>query len=341
MGKDVSYVTWAASRNEVMLWGLTGLAAVIARRYEGGADLLPLLRALAQKAITYIPDHSSPRSLGLATRCVAAIADAAVPESLPELLRVERGFRHGTIVQKAHRAVGALAARQGLGRDELLELAVERHGLAPDGTRRAELAGGWAAVLAAGPRTARVSYLGPGGKSRASLPAAVKAESADALAALQKDLKAVRSTVADERSRLDGLLAGGRSRPVRAWRERYLGHPLTGQLARTLIWQFTTPDGVTITGLPAGSAPPAATVLIMHDGTSAVPEDAEVRLWHPAAAERTEVAAWRSLLLQLKIMRPVRQAFREVYVPTRRKRLPGTTPTGSPDTCSSRSRRGR
>ena len=84
-------------------------------------------------------------------------------------------------------------------------------------------------------------YAGPDGKPRKSLPAPVKRASAAALGTLTADLKAVRATIANERSRIEGLLGSGRSLGLAQWRELYLDHPVTGRLTRALIWTFAVP----------------------------------------------------------------------------------------------------
>jgi hypothetical protein len=53
------------------------------------------------------------------------------------------------LLRQVRKSVDALAAAQGLTRDELLEMAVEDHGLSPEGTRRVALSGGWLAVIVA------------------------------------------------------------------------------------------------------------------------------------------------------------------------------------------------
>lgn len=102
------------------------------------------LRRLALKAIT--GPGGTPRSIRLANHAVQAIADAALPASITELLKAERGTGHGTLLRQIRRSIDALAAAQGLTRDELLERAVEDHGLGPDGTTRRPLADSWLAV---------------------------------------------------------------------------------------------------------------------------------------------------------------------------------------------------
>lgn len=305
-------VGWGSVRNEPTLCGLTVLAGQLAAAEPG---LLPRLRRMALRAITVVSSTGTPPSIRLAGLAAHAIADAALPASITELLKAERGTRHGTLLRQIRRSIDALASAQGLTRDQLLERAVEDHGLGPDGTSRRPLAGSWLAVIQAGPRTATVSYEGPDGKPRKSLPPAIKEASADALTVAGADLKALRATIGNERARLDALLATGRSWPAAQWRQLYLDHPVTGQLTRTLIWQLSTSStGTGITGFPTGDS-----ALVTSAGIEVpIPADdsAEVRLWHPVHATADEVRAWRQLLVDRQLVQPVRQAFREVYVLT-------------------------
>jgi hypothetical protein len=306
---------YATDSNEAFLRGLAILAGLVAAADTGaGPDLLPRLRTLALKAIAIVGgSYGTPRSMKLASSCVKAMADAALPSSVTELLRTERGTRHGSLLKQVRQAIDAVAAARGIGRDELLERAVEDHDLSTDGTRVCRLPSGWTVVLEAGARTAQLCYLDPGGKPRKSLPTAVKQASADAVAGLSKDLKAVRVTVGNERARLDALLSADRVWPLADWRELYLDHPVTGRLTRALIWRFRSPGGGTETaGIPVDKA-----MLLASDGTQTpIPSGAQVRPWHPVHAAAQEVSAWRQLLLARELAQPVKQAFREVYVLT-------------------------
>lgn len=77
--------------------------------------MLPRLRRLALKAITVIGGSDGrPRSIRLANHCVEAIAALALPSSVTELLRTERGTRHGSLLRQVRKSVDALAAAQGL-----------------------------------------------------------------------------------------------------------------------------------------------------------------------------------------------------------------------------------
>lgn len=179
------------------------------------------------------------------------------------------------------------------------------------------LSGGWMAVLQAGAATAGITYRGPDGMPRTALPAEVKTGSADKLAALRTEVKVVRAAITRERAWIDGLLAAHQSWDLAAWRKRYLDHPVTGRLARGLIWEFRRGDETVVTGIPQdGPAPYDRWLLTSAGGVAPLPDDGEARLWHPVSAGPDEVRAWRDLFLGWQMPQPVRQAFREVYVLT-------------------------
>jgi Domain of unknown function (DUF4132) len=179
------------------------------------------------------------------------------------------------------------------------------------------LGGGWMAVLLAGTATADITYRGPHGVSRTELPAEVKTGSAGKLAALRTEVKAVRAAIARERAHIDGLLIAHQSWDLAAWRKRYLDHPVTGRLARGLIWEFRHGDEAVVTGVPQDGPAPYDRWLLTSTGSVApLPDDGEARLWHPVSARPDEVGAWRDLFLGWQMPQTVRQAFREVYMPT-------------------------
>jgi hypothetical protein len=173
------------------------------------------------------------------------------------------------------------------------------------------------AVLQAGAATVGITYRGPDGTPRTALPAEVKTGSAGKLAALRAEVKAVRAAIARERSWIDGLLAACQSWDLATWRKRCLDHPVTGRLARGLIWEFRRGDEIVVTGIPQdGPAPYDRWLLTSAGGVAPLPDCGAARLWHPVSAGPDEVRAWRDLFVAWQLPQPVRQAFREVYVLT-------------------------
>ena len=295
---DYTSVNFAVGGHEQILCGIATLAGRLGERAP-----LDRLRRLAAKAVTVIGgEFGSPRSLRLANVSAHAIAEAGTAASITELLALERQVRHGTLLREIRKAIDALAAAQGVTRGQLLERAVERHGLGDDGVREVALSRGAARIEVEGTKVA-LAYVDEGGRTKKSVPADLKDETAE----LREELKRIRKTVAGERVRLDGLLAEARSWPVEEWQRLYLDHPITGALARRLIWRF----GSELIGIPESGK------VVQVDGASVkLPARGDVRLWHPIDAPPEDVRAWRAYLFERELTQPLKQAFREVYVLT-------------------------
>ena len=300
----------ATEGNESLLCGAALFAGLVA-----DPALLPRLRRLALKSVAVIVSESGiagPRSLRLANASAQAIAEIGAPASITELLALERAVRHGTLLKQIRRAIDALAAAQGMTRDELLERAVERHDLDSDGRRRVPLSRGTAVIDVEGGTAASLVYLDDYERRRKSIPAEVKAADAETLAALREDLKAIRKTIAGERQRLDRLSTLNRTWAIDDWRSLYLEHPITGRLTRALIWGFGGRDGVDLVGMPRD-----ATTAVTSSGEEvAIPAEGDAYVWHPITASAEDVRAWRLYLLEQAIAQPFKQAFRELYVVT-------------------------
>jgi hypothetical protein len=112
--------------------------------------------------------------------------------------------------------------------------------------------------------------------------------------------------LAAQNLRLERSFLNDRSWSFEIWQKRFLQHPLTGTLARRLLWQFDD------------------TLAIPHDGglstvagrKLAPKPNSSVLLWHPIQSKPAEVVAWRQRLEQLGITQPFKQAYREIYVLT-------------------------
>ncbi len=301
-----TYPHYITSSNEGFLGGTIAAAGLLR-----DPALLPRLRRLAIKTVMVIGGQfGNPRSLRLANLSTQAMADIECPGIDHRAARA-RAIRPARDAAEAgpqgHRSTGL---RPGHDADQLLERAVETHDLDSDGTRTQPLSRGSAQIVVDG-RAAALLYVDEKGKARKSIPADVKQADADVLVAIRNYLKAIRKTIAGERVRLDGLMALERSWQLDEWRTWYLDHPITGRLARTLVWAFETQHTLVV-GLPLDS-----TTAITTSGQHVViPPDARARLWHPVHATSDEVRAWRQYLLDQQIVQPFKQAFREIYLLT-------------------------
>ena len=297
-------VLYVSPGNEAILRNVVWAAAAIKE-----AAAIPQLRALAEKTIAVIGGQfGHPRSLKIALACPGAIAEIGAPGSLTALQGLQRSVRHGSLLREVGKAIDALASAQHVSRSELLETAVERHDLDEHGRREIRVGDWTAAIEVTGSGDVETSWLDPQGKAKSSLPKTVKDAESAAAKEVSTAVKAIRDTIAAERVRLDRLFTENRRWALAEWRSRYLAHPITGTLARSLIWRF----GVVV-GMPGIDG---STAIDANGESTRIPDDAEVALWHPIEAGDEEIRAWRERLMSERLGQPLKQAFRELYVVT-------------------------
>ena len=232
--------------------------------------------------------------------CVYGLGLIGSEPAIAGLLDLRRRVKHAGFHKQIDAALAAAAARTGLSLGELAERLVPDAGLDGQGERQIAVDGAVVASVSIGDGW-RVGVRWRETTARSAQ------NSDDAARQVRTAVKEVRTALAAERRRLEGLLAEERSWAVADWRRWYLGHPVTGALTRGLIWSFSTG----VTGIPADGDRLAGA-----DGEQVIPAEATVRLWHPARADTAQVGRWRDYLVAAGRAQPFKQAFREVYLIT-------------------------
>jgi hypothetical protein len=286
---------------------LKGLAWYCGLRED--QELARALMALAVSAYRKVPGRG-PRAVTVGNACVTALGMMPGLDAVGALALLKVKVKFGTTQKEVEKALNTAAAREGLPRDEIEEMAVPAYGLEDVGRRR-ESFGDYVADLIVDGSAAELRWSTAAGKPLKSVPAAVKKEHADDLKELQAAVKDVARMLPAQRERLDGLFLQQRSWPFPVWRERYLDHPLVGTLARRLIWQFTT-GKKTADGIFHGGR-------LVDSADRPLPEfgnDTPVSLWHPIGRPTAAVLAWREWLERHQVRQPFKQAHRELYVLT-------------------------
>lgn len=249
--------------------------------------------------------------LKLAGAAINALGDIEDPSALEALSRVQRGIGHRALRKQLDAALLVAAGRQGITSEQVVERSVPTHGLASGGLAR-ELGEVRAVVSVADAATVRLTFITPEGREVRTAPAAVREPHVGEIKALKALVKEVRGTLSGERGRIEGLMAIDRTWTGAEWGRHYLGHPITGAVATSLIWEFARPDGQWVAAVPALEG------LLTADGQQLPPPhpDTHVRLWHPIRATVTDVLAWREFLTARGVRQPFKQAFREIYLLT-------------------------
>lgn len=283
--------------------------------FREDADLARAAARLALSAYRKIPGKG-PRLVSLGNACVTALGMMPGRTPIGQLAILKVKVKFGTAQKEIEKAFNAAAEREQLPRDEIEELAVPSYGLEEVGLLRQTFGDYEVELLVDGSSAAL--HWSKGGKPIKSVPAAVKKERAEEFKELQSSLKDINAMLPAQRERIDSLFLAQKSWPLAVWKERYLDHPLTGTIARRLIWSFAS-KGKVVHG-------------IWHDGKLVGSDDrplslkdnAAVSLWHPIGHSTDEVLAWRTWLERHEVVQPFKQAHREVYVLTDAERRTAT-----------------
>lgn len=270
--------------------------------------------------------YSGYRSLKVANACLSALGRIATTEAVAALAAVRLSVRDKALAKTIAAALEDTAARVGMSVEELEELSVPTYDLDGVGERAARV-GDYRLTLSVLTTTrAKITVETATGKALKSVPAALKRDEDGkaALKSFKESEKGIAKMLPAVRRRIEASYLSGKTWPAPIWRERFLDHPVTGTLARRLIWSITEP------GAPARSALWVDGRLVdggLVDGTGApvpLPDAAQIALWHPLTAAEGEAAAWRSLLLDTRIVQPFKQAHRELYPLTEAERTTAT-----------------
>jgi Domain of unknown function (DUF4132) len=289
------------------VWAMIGL---------GESWVVPTLHRLADRAL-----HGSNVTGWLVgdkvpNACIVSLGQIGTAEAIAALQRLQHGTTDNGFRKRIAAALTVAAAASGLLPGQLAERMVPTGGLSPNGT--VEIVAGTLSARASVDDDLKVKIQWAAdahGWAAKPPPDAPKAD----VQAVRRQLKDLRDMLGAERRRVEALFAADRRWDLADWRRSYLDHPVTGRLARRLIWCVVDGNGAMVAGVPTATG-----MMRTIDGEGPLPTSGTVALWHPATATTDEVGAWRSWLLDQGVRQPFKQAFREVYLLTPAEQETGT-----------------
>ena len=234
--------------------------------------------------------------------------DAAVPE----LVRLRDETSYELVHSKVNDALAAVASDRSTSQVELEANCLPSFGF-DDGGPLTKRLGDYTGEVALSASGAKVEWTDADGKVTKRVPAALKQSQPDEADSLVRFAKNISQVLANQADLLEVTLIGGENWAYSEWAQKYLDHPIRRPVAAGLIWvaatpaaelSFTMTDGVLtdVSGEPIET--PAA--------------DTPIRLWHPADATDSELAAWKEHTSGIE--QPFKQTNREIYGLTNRER---------------------
>ncbi len=246
------------------------------------------------------------------------LADIGTDVALMHLDGIARKVKFAGLRERAGEKIAHVAARLGLSPERLADRLVPDLGLSPDGSL----------VLDYGPRRFVVGFderLRPvvsdeDGKPRKSLPKpGVKDDEELATAAYQRFAglkKDVRTLAADQITRLERAMVGGRTWTGAEFAEFLVGHPLLVHVVRRLVWVVLSGSGA-VTG--SFRVAEDRSLSDVDDEVHALSADAVVAVAHPVRLGDS-TTAWAEVFADYEILQPFPQLGRPVHVLTEAER---------------------
>jgi hypothetical protein len=297
--------------NQRLARGLLWLASVVVERPA------EILGAVGLRMGTSGRNDAVVRDTALGNTCAALLGASSDPLAATALASMRIRVTNRNVLKQIDRALDKAAARSGLPVETVVELALPTFDL--DERRRLEVRAGDASAIVEvlDDGDVRARWRLHDGTEVAAPPQRLATAEPAAVAAVAARVSEVKAAVVDERRRMEDRLASNRAWREPTWRARFYDHPIGGLYGRRLVWM------VGPSASSAGAALPAEQGWLGIDGRprpAGDRGDAVVRMWHPADASDTQIAAWQSLLAALSIEQPIRQVDRETFRPVDRDR---------------------
>lgn len=260
-----------------------------------------------------------PRAPKIGNACLWALANRSSKTALAQISRIKSRAKHASTRSTLEKALTVASEKTGMSAADLEELGVPTNGFQSVGEYRATFDEGTAVLQITDRLGVELSWLDQNGRTKESIPAAIRAKAPEQIKALKRSQKDLKKLLPAHRDRLERLFLQQRTWSLADFRNRYLDHPVIGPLARRIIWSFALnadrlagiwfrdclvdPEGKPIQGLT---------------------DDTRLTIWHPHDAPTSEVLAWRKWLEEHEVRQPFKQAHREVYILTDAERQTAT-----------------
>jgi len=298
----------SSADNEYNIDLLKGLAWLCADSGEP-----EIARALAHLIPTLLKGPYGPWGVRAANGAIWALSAMECREAIAQLSRLNLKVASRSARLQIEEGLEAAAKRAGVTKADLEDMSAPTYGFDATGIR-SEIFGDVKAVATVG-ATGEISveWIGANGKAVKAPPAVVKKSYAAELKAFKAEIAAAATMLTAQKLRFDSFYLPERAWTLQTWRERFATHPLLGNIAHRLIWQFGEKEGQS-EGI--WSVERQSFVDVGDQPLERLTDATEVRLWHPIGATVDQVVAWRDYLQQHAIIQPFKQAYREVYLLT-------------------------
>lgn len=265
---------------------------------------------LAARAYKKIPNQG-PTAAAIGNACVYVLAHSKGLDGLGHLSRLKLRVQQTSTQVLIEKYLLEAAAKQGVSIHEIEDMAVDDYGLHA-AKKEYEIDGYKALLQINGVGKTTLEWFKPDGSPQKAIPAIIKEKYAAKLKKLKDTIKQIELTTSAQRDRLDRMFKSTRIIQGSKFKEFYFEHGLMSWLSHNIIWTVEKADH--------------KQAIFFHNGkwcnsnneevSVSMDDDTSFALWHPVFETVAAIKAWRDFMMQHKIVQPLKQAYREVYILT-------------------------
>ena len=265
---------------------------------------------LADRAYKKIPGQG-PTATAIGNACAYVLANSKGLDGVGHLSRLRLRVPQSSIQNLIEKYLQEAAEKQGVSIHEIEDMAVDDYGLKA-AKKEYDLDGYKAVLQIKGVGKTTLEWFKPDGSPQKAIPAIIKEKQATKLKKIKDIVKQVELTTSAQRDRLDRMFKSTRSISGSKFAAFYFDHGLMSWLSHNIIWSIEKAGHKQALFFLNGkwcNNNNEEVAVSMDDETS-------FSLWHPVFETVAGIKAWRDFMMQHKIVQPLKQAFREVYILT-------------------------
>jgi Domain of unknown function (DUF4132) len=265
---------------------------------------------LAERSYRKIPGKG-PAAASIGNACLYVLANSKGLDGVGHLSRLKLRIKQSSTQNLIEKYLQDAATSQGVSIHEIEDMAVDDNGLL-NGKKVFEFDGYKAELIITGVGKTALNWYKPDGSPQKAIPSVVKEKHAVKLKKIKDTIKQIELTVGAQRDRLDRMFKSNRSIIGTSFNEFYFSHGLMSYLAHNIIWTIER----------AGKKEAAFYLNEKWCNNKGelieviIDESTTFSLWHPVFYSVGEIKQWRDFMMEHKIVQPLKQAYREVYLLT-------------------------
>jgi hypothetical protein len=233
--------------------------------------------------------------------------------AVARLLQLTRLTRQQKLHHDIAETLRLIADQQNISVEQLKDRAILHHGLNAQGVHTWSVGADTVRLSISASGRVQRGIKCAGGKSYRKLPSELYATHETAWQAATHEARSLAITLSTQKKRLETAMRERRSWSWEAWQCSFALHPVSGHLARRLVWAISTSDGTHLAYAIYNKQDNWQTA----DGAEVqVTNEHYLHIIHPVEMQPEDHSRWQRYIVQNKISQPFKQMFRESYLLT-------------------------